>query len=855
MSTLVGRPRVVAVDTHHPVELREGWELCGTAAGAAADPEALARLEPTWSRAIVPGTVAGAMRAAGSLDLDHMPNVESGDWWFRCRFAAEPNDAADTRVLRFDGLATLADVWLNGRHVLASENMFVSHEVDVAGTLAEQNTLTIRFRSVSSALATRRPRPRWRTKLVEHQQLRWIRTTLLGRMPGWSPPVRPVGPWRTVTLEHRRHITVVDGDAIPSLDAEGVATVRADLTVRPLDGTVVQGALLEIAGERFELDVAADGDRIRITGNGRPREVRSWWPHTHGEQPRYRTRVIVRTDRGDVCVDLGMLAFRRITVETADDQFTVHVNGVQVFCRGACWTTPDIVTLGATADRYGLLLTAARDAGMNMIRVGGTMVYETDAFYDCCDRLGILVWQDFMFANMDYPVDDPGFLDSVRQEATSTLARLRRHPSLAVLCGGSEVEQQAAMVGAPREAWGSRLFRDELPDLCARTAPNVPYWPASPGGGALPFHVQSGVSHYYGVGAYLRPLDDARRSNPRFASECLAFANVPDQAMIDALLPGGESPVHHPRWKARVPRDHGAGWDFEDVRDHYLEELFGVHAMRLRYADMPRYLAMSRVVTGEVMARTIGEWRRRGSSCAGALVWFFQDLWAGAGWGVVDASGRPKAAYYALKRAMHPVTVALTDEGLNGLYAHTTNDGATDLAGTLRVSLFRDGRTRVTSGSIPVAMAAHSTACVGVDEVFGRFHDVSYAYRFGAPGHDLVVAELLDGSGVALADAFHFPLGLPSTQQPTVGLTASAQRRRDGTVALTVRAEELAQSVEVDCSDGVPDDNYFHVAPGHERVVILYPRAGATVTEGTVQPLNAHAAVRFRVPETAGATV
>ena len=117
-----------------------------------------------------------------------------------------------------------------------------------------------------------------------------------------------------------------------------------------------------------------------------------------------------------------------------------------------------------------------------------------------------------------------------------------------------------------------------------------------------------------------------------------------------------------------MPRDSGAGWDFEDVRDHYLQELFKVDAVRLRSFDMPRYLELSRVVTGEVMHAVYSEWRSSFSRCAGGLVWFFKDLWPGAGWGIVDSRGFPKAAYYYLRRAWQPRQVTITDEGLDGLH-------------------------------------------------------------------------------------------------------------------------------------------------------------------------------------------
>jgi beta-mannosidase len=645
-------------------------------------------------------------------------------------------------------------------------------------------------------------------------------------------------------------VAVVDGDVMPSVVPDG-GVVEARINVRPLDQLVIRGAELVVGTARAELTVSCGDRDVAIEGTLHVNDAQLWWPHTHGDQPLYDARIVVDTDHGDVTIELGSLAFRTIEIST-NGEFTVLVNGVRVFCRGACWTTPDIVSLGATVATYNSLLTTARDGGMNMIRVGGTMTYEADAFYDACDRLGVLVWQDFMFANMDYPVDDAGFMDLVTAEITSVLGRLRRHPSLAILCGNSEVEQQAAMLGVPPELWGRKLFYERLPELCAAGAPGVRYWPASPSGGVLPFHVDAGVAHYYGVGGYLRPLEDARRAAVRFASECLAFSNVPEQSLIDSMLPAGESPVHHPKWKARVPRDHSAGWDFEDVRDHYLALLFAVDP-RLRYADMQRYLALSRVVTGEVMARMINEWRRAGSTCAGAIVWFLQDLWPGAGWGVLDSSGRPKAAYYAIKRAMQPVSLAITDEGSNGLHIHITNDHATTLDAELRVAIIRDGRTRVASATTNVAVPARSATTVSADGVLGRFHDVAYSYRFGPPGHDLVVASLHTPSGEPLAEAFHFPLGLPSGRQHSIGLTADAERRFDGSVALTIRADGFAQYVEIDAGRSIPDDNYFHIAPGSERTITFAPDAARALSEGFLQPLNAHTSVRFTVPQAAEA--
>jgi beta-mannosidase len=442
------------------------------------------------------------------------------------------------------------------------------------------------------------------------------------------------------------------------------------------------------------------------------------------------------------------------------------------------------------------------------------------------------VWQDFMFANMDYPSADTAFASLVTIEARQLLHRLQGRPSVAVLCGNSEVEQQAAMLGLPAERLNHPLFDDLLPGLVRSFAPGVAWLRSTPTGGTFPFHADRGVTHYYGVGASLRPFEDARRAGVRFASECLAFSNVPDSAMVDTLLRQGAAPGHHPRWKAAVPRDAGAGWDFEDVRDHYVRLLFGVDPSELRARDVDRYLALGRVATGEAMLRTFGEWRRPGSSCRGGLVWFARDLSPGAGWGIVDSTGRPKAAYWYLKRAFAPVALVAMDEGLNGLWLHALNDTCESIETELRVALYRQGRLHGGPASTPLTIPARGSRSVHADALFEGFLDLTYAYRFGPPAHDVVAATLRDrATGAILAAAHGFPCGLPTGRDSALGLVARAESTANG-YALVLQVDRFAHAVVVEAEGCVPDDNFLHLEPGEPRRVVL----SATVPE---QPLRA----------------
>jgi beta-mannosidase len=310
-------------------------------------------------------------------------------------------------------------------------------------------------------------------------------------------------------------------------------------------------------------------------------------------------------------------------------------------------------------------------------------------------------------------------------------------------------------------------------------------------------------------------------------------------------MPGGESiRVHHAAWKARAPRDLGAGWDFEDVRDHYLRELFRVEPATLRAHDHERYLALSRIVTGEVMAATFAEWRRARSATAGALVWFLRDLWLGAGWGVLDATGTPKAAAHYLRRVLQPVFVGISDEGTNGLVAHVVNERATALAGTLVATLFR-GATVVARGRHALEVAPRGAAEVPLAGLFENLFDTSYAYRFGPPSHDLVHVAL-EREGAPRSEAFFFPTGRPSETRADLGLTAEATHDGDA-LELVVRSRELAFAVRVGGDAVVAEDSYFHVAPGGERRVRLR-RVGAS-SRCTVEAANASGSVRVTLPD------
>ena len=820
----------LAFERRRPIE--DGWELCLTEPGVF-DAPPKPDVDLDWIAAAVPGTAAGALAKAGRFDPAAPVPLDDHDIWYRAKITGQGPCRLD-----LGGLATVAEVWLGDACLLRSISMFLAHEINIE--LSGEHRLFLCFRSLAAHLAnpmrSQPKRARWRPRMIQPTSLNGVRTTILGRASGWCPAIHAVGPYRPVTLVQPEAKPVIRYVRLVPYYRNGLATLDCIVEFdRQFD---IEPAKLICAGHSASMmrGTSPVAGRLTLFGRLDIADVALWWPHTHGEPVLHDVSIEIAGEEFIV----GRTGFRSLEVDRGVDGrgFALIVNGERIFCRGACWTPADLLSLQHGDQDQRLKLMA--EAGMNMVRIGGTMVYEGRAFHELCDELGILVWQDFMFANFDYPTDAE-FLDMIRREAEQLMLRLSGSPSLAMLCGGSEVYQQGAMMGMPERIWRNPIFEDVLPEISAMFRPDMAYVVNSPSGGALPFSSDSGIAHYYGVGAYMRPIEDARRADVRFAAECLAFANIPDKASLRH---------HSPEcWQRNVPRDAGADWDFSDVRDHYLAVVFGCEPAILRERDLPRYLDLSRASTAHVMRETFAEWRRPGSGNAGGLIWFLADLAFGSGWGVLDADGKPKSVWHALKETLQPLQILLTDEGVNGLMLHAINETAIAQACLIRLRCLRDGEIAVVEGSRQVELAPRSAISIPATDLFGGFFDTTYAFRFGPPGHDVTIAELLDDAGAILSRFHHFPLGLGAFGQETkrhdLGLGAELIDDAD-LPRLSLSTRRFAAFVDIDVDGFRPRENGFHLAPGEVRSVdLIRLRAEAGPCTGTVGAINAAGSVSF----------
>ena len=849
-------PNIISVAGTSVTTLEQSaWSSLAIAPNAATEPAQLESIAQAWSPALE------------ALEAQNIPAHEREDYdvWYHCNFALNETDKC-VSYLHLEGLATVAEVWLNGIRLLQSDNMFIQHSLNISRVSQIENTLLIRVLALTPQLDMRKPRPKWRTPFVNHKNLSWFRTSQVGRIPTWSPPPAIIGPWLPVSVIQQRTLTLSACQLQCTLDGDK-GVVNANIELQALNGNSITNVQLQVGVHKIRLNKVPgnNGEGSCYAGQLTLSDVQTWWPHTHGEPTRYNASLMITIGEQEHLIDCEPLGFRTLawnnlaaalqTKGEFNKDFGLTINGEKIFCRGACWTPLDIHNTQNSEFQLRAALLQLRDAGVNMLRVSGTFYYEQDLFYQLCDELGILVWQDFMFARLAYPFEDDTFRASATKEATQILNRLHFRPSLAILCGNTEIEQQTAMLGLPLEGDLHHFFRETLAELCAEIAPTTAYWPSSPAGGDLPFKVTQGVSHYFGVGGYQRALEDAQLNSPQFASECLAFSNVPENAGLKPFLPDQAGFPTHPDYKAGVARDVSSGWDFADITDHYIERLFNIDTRQLRYQDPQRYFQLSRVACGEVMAKTFGLWRRDSSPCNGALIWFLKDLQKGAGWGLIDSDGQAKSIYFYLKRAWAPLGLWFVDDGLNGVSLNLSHEKNIPLDTVLEVVRYQANGKIALSKKIPLSLLGRDNLQWNVEALLEQFFDISYAYKFGPKEHMLVHASLwqktenTDTPDQLLNECFYYPqdMGLHAHVEPELETVAL---KNESGFSLTIKTKHFARAVAINSYPYIPSDNYFDLAPNSQRTIQLHAPQNTKPLRGSISVFNSHKTVTISINNT-----
>jgi beta-mannosidase len=781
-----------------------------------------------WLPGRVPGGVHLDLMAAGRIpdpfvcdEELHVQWVAERDWEYRREFVIDPATTAAERLdLVFDGLDTLADVRLNGELLGSGDNMFRTWRWDVTDLVRPgANELAVVFRSAVRAGAE--------LDAVRHLEAANDQLTgapHLRKAPchfgwDWGPKLPNIGFWQGVRLEGWGVARLEDVRLTQSIEA-GQARIAARVEIERALGSAAEVEVVmrvEHPDGRTQVARSVVPSKRSVTSlSVEIPDPELWWPNGLGGQPLYKVEVELlaggrRLDARTYRVGLRTLALRREPDEWGES-FEFVVNGVPIFAKGSNWIPADSFPARVTTAQLDALLGAAAESNHNMIRVWGGGYYEAEAFYDACDRLGILVWQDFMFACSVYPLADEPFLANVEAEVREQVRRLRHRACLALWCGNNEMETGWAEWGWDRpetadlKAAYLRFFSETLPAWVGAEDDATPYWPSSPSSGrplVEPLGERSGDYHQWTVWHNLAPFDFYTDHTYRFVSE-FGFESLPAMTTIKAF--------------ATDPADWNLGSAILDLHQknpagnakilYYLAQQFRLPR------DFDGLVYLSQVLQAEAMRVGVEHWRRERARCGGAMYWQLNDCWPVSSWAGIDYFGRWKALQYATRRFYAPVLLSCSVVDGEATLS-VTNDRVEPWRGAVNWSLERLDGTVESSGKVAALAAGCATTEIG---------RIALPTAIDDRHSTVLVAELEDaGTGrVLVVTPFvpdkHLALGVPR-------LTVAVEAASGGPARASVRLESdtVARWVELslDGADTVFSDNYFDL-PARRRIEVSF---------------------------------
>jgi beta-mannosidase len=805
-----------------------------------------------WHAAQVPGVVHTDLLRNGLIpdpfarnNEFHLQWIGLADWEYQTTFDLDAGALRHEHVdLVLDGLDTFADVYLNDREVLHADNMFRRWRVRTKAMLKPgPNTLRVVFHSaVEKMLPYVKSLPYVLPSISTHNygNEEGIATAPYTRKApyqygwDWGPRFLTEGIWQPVYLEtwdalrienfhiHQRKINAEHANLEAELEIEASRAMTASLTLahNELSGPTTRDRVQEL-----ELDAGENRLSFPI-GIAAPK---LWYPVGYGPANRYRfsASILVGREvaaRAEVKTGLRALELRRVSDEWGKS-FAFVINGIPVFAKGADVIPFDSFPNRVTAERHRQILEAARAAHMNMVREWGGGYYESDDFYDICDELGILVWQEFMFGG-DMVPGDTAFQENVRQEAIDQIQRLRDHPSIVLWCGNNEIEtgwyhwqdrqqfQQSISPESRDRVWQDYiiLFADILKSAATLYGDPVPYWPSSPSANfeEIPDNEHNGDMHYWAVWHQQAPAEDYTHQFPRFMSE-FGFQSFPEMRTIRAFAEPEDFDIHSLVMQAHQKNKGGN----ERILTYMLREY-------RQPKDFASFVYLSQVQQAEIIKIGAEHLRRQRPRTMGSLYWQLNDCWPVASWSSIDYYGRWKALHYYARRFYDDLLISpFLHDGKVDVYV--VSDKLQPLAGSIRTRLLDFSGNPRLDQSKEIQIPAQSSS---IDLTFATADLAEKADPHRSfLVFDLEVAGKRVSRNLVFFEVMH-NLELPASPK----IDATLNQAGEG-YTITLASAKLARNTALTFGDldVQISDNYFDLLPGEP--VSLALKSSATIDQ------------------------
>ena len=753
--------------------------------------------------AVIPGTVLKTLLDSGAIPdpFDGLNETAACEemrhsWRFERSFdVTEELLRAAGADLVFEGLDTLAEVTLNGRVIGRTDNMHRTWRFPVKEALQPgRNTLRILF-APAMDFAERAAAENPEVSYEGGSELRgtgFLRKAHYMFGWDWGPRLPDAGIWRPVRIEF--------------YDAR---LEEIHVRQRHEAGRVVLEIGADTGAELIRLELADPEGNVILRAEAKPGEAcraavdrpRLWWPNGLGDQALYSLKVTAVSGQGAEDEKTLRIGLRTLTVTREKDQwgesFALCCNGTDFFSMGGDYIPEDNLLTRMTRAGTERLLKDCRDCHFNTVRVWGGGIYPDEDFYDLCDELGLVVWQDLMFACNTYKLTDD-FRENIVREAEDNIRRFRHHASLGLICGNNEMETAWLSWGGVKDQpeWLKQDYLEQfehlLKEVCRREAPDVFYWPSSPssgGGFDDPNSLDRGDVHDWSVWHGRRPFSDFTERFPRFCSE-FGFESFPCMDTLKTFVHEGREMNPF----SRVMESHQKCRSGNATMLYYLSQT-------LRYPfSMEKLVHASQWLQAEAVRAGVEHWRRNRGRCMGAIYWQINDCWPVASWAGIDSLGRWKALQYTARKMFAPAAVSLAREG-SGYGVYVVNESRSDFEGKA-VCIIRNAKgVRLRDTELEAFCPALSSVRIGEIQP--------------AEAENYIIQAILeDRTGSAVSEREEiFPLPKHFPFEDAKIRTECRGRE----IALT--ADAFCLGVEVQAGDARFSDNWFALWPGETRII------------------------------------
>ena len=773
--------------------------------------------DSVWLPATIPGTVHTDLLANKIIPDPYFGTneklvqwVDTADWEYECAFEYHKAEATNNVSLLFEGLDTYAEVYLNDSPILTANNMFRSWQVSCEPHLKEgTNYLKIKF---LSAVKKGQEEAKHLPYQLPGEEKAFTRKAAYHYGWDWGPRFVTCGIWKPVKLVLlqgplriiNHHVTQENVSA-----REAILNINTSIENKGSENlkiSIYDNATNQLIGSN-SLNVLPTDTLLKTRAT--IQNPKLWWCNGLGEPTLYTLRIEISSD----LTPSKNISYQRIGIRTIEliqekdsvgRSFYFKLNGKPVFIKGANIIPPDNFLPRVTAQQYKNMVNTAHGSNMNMLRVWGGGVYADQAFYDACDEQGILVWQDFMFANTMYPGNEQ-FLTNVRAEVEEQIIRLRNHASLALWCGNNEISEGWFNWGWQKQfkysssdslkIWTDyqNLFESTIPDLVKKFDPSHSYWPSSPQHGwGRKKSLAEGDSHYWGVWWGLEPFSKYQEKVGRFMSE-YGFQGMPSSYLFKKI--SNEKTIDLQSEIVKYHQKHPKG--FQTI-DHYLTQYYQ------KPKSFEDYCYVSQLVQAEGMKTAIEAHRSRQPYCMGTLFWQLNDCWPVTSWSSIDYFGSPKAAHYLIKKAyQNEILSTIIEDGVYKIFSVADSTRYNQAKLSISVIDF-NGNIKWQDKKNILTYKQGSAVIYSIDsiELSGKIN----------PSCSFLLAELHTNAGSLVAEnIFYFtpPKNL-CLQKPTIQIKASKRKN-----SFIISTDKLAKNVYIDATEEITfSENYFDLLPG-----------------------------------------